>query len=295
MADAFSALVEASYDGIGFPVTSAPVEGGHDSVEHRAYLRRGSVIEPTGLKAYRGTLVIPLVNTDGLVRRYGTLFPDLLERLRLKFQDRPIGRLVHPLLGPLEAHVASWPVELTAEDRGGARMTLSWVENVASVADANFAPDQGDSVEQVQRRADTADAAVAVVAPGTPSLRESVDAATELAATDGSSHEEVRAAFAELDDAITATLALDELREATASSIAALTAVERLRDSSFTLREQYLRRSEAREYIVPVSGMSVADLALEVYGSLDGIAKLVAANALVSTEIRPGRRLVLPR
>ena len=123
---AFDSLVDASYEGIRFPVTSAPVDGGHDSVEHRAYLRPGAVIEPTGRKAYRGTLVIPLVNTDLLMRRYGgPLFPDLLDRLRLKFQDRPLGRLVHPQLGPLDAHIASWPFELTAEDRGGVRMTVS--------------------------------------------------------------------------------------------------------------------------------------------------------------------------
>ncbi len=295
MTDAFSALVEASYEGVAFPCSSAPFEGGHDSVEHRAYLRRGSAIEPTGLKAYRGTLVVPLVNAPALVRRFGTLFPDLLERLRLKFHDHPIGRLVHPVLGPLDAHIAGWPAELTAEDRGGARMTITWIEHSASVADANFSPDQGSTADQVQSRADVADAAVAVVAPGTPSLRTETDRAVEIAAASGARHEEIRAAFAELDTAITATLEFTELAEATSSAIAALTAVERLRDASFVLREQYLRRGEARTYVVPVSGMTAADVAIEVYGSLEGLPKLQAANALVSTELRPGRRLVLPR
>ena len=58
-----------------FPVQNAPAQGGNDVAEHVAYLRRGADVEPTGLKAYRGTFTIPLINTPRLEAIYGQLFP----------------------------------------------------------------------------------------------------------------------------------------------------------------------------------------------------------------------------
>lgn len=296
MPDPFEqALVDASFEGIRFPVVRAPVEGGHDSAEHKAYLRAGAVIEPTGRQPYTGTLEVPLVNAPGLESRYGgQLFPRLLEQLRGLFESTPIGRLVHPVLGALTVHIKAWPFEAEAESRGGVTMRVQWIEHAASVAEVLDLSD-GSTVESVQATADAADTAVAAVAPSAPSLRTSVDSATATASQSGASPEEIRGAFSQLDDDLDAVLAVPELGEATSASMAALTAVERLRDAVFVLREQYQPRQRSREYVVPSSGLSVVDVALEVYGSLDAVAKILAANAITATTaLRPGRRLVLP-
>lgn len=289
------ALVDASYEGVRFPVVRAPVEGGHDSAEHKVYLRAGAVIEPTGRQPYTGTLEIPLINAPELESRYGgSLFPRLLERLRGLFESKAIGRLVHPVLGAITAHIKTWPFEAEAESRGGVTMRVSWVEHAASVAEVLDLSD-GSTVEGTQARADAADAAVSAVAPSAPSLRTSVDSATATASQSGASPEEIRGAFSQLDADLDTVLALPELAEATSASMAALTSVERLRDAANVLREQYQPRQRSREYVVPGSGLSVTDVALEVYGSLDAVAKILAANAITATtSLRPGRRLVLP-
>jgi prophage DNA circulation protein len=296
MPDPFEqALVDASYEGVRFPVSRANVEGGHDSAEHKAYLRDGAVHEPTGRQPYSGTLEVPLMNIPALESRYGgQLFPRLLERLRGLFESKPIGRLVHPVLGALDVHVKAWPFDAESESRGGVTMRLQWVEQAASVAQV-VDLSEGSTVESTQAAASTADAAVAAVAPSAPSLRTSVDTATATASRSGATAEEVRGAFSQLDSDLDTVLALPELGEATSASMAALTAVERLRDAVFVLREQYQPRQRAREYTVPLSGLSVVDIALETYGSLDAVAKILAANAITSTtSLRPGRRLVLP-
>lgn len=298
MPDAFEqSLVDASFEGVRFPVSRAPVEGGHDSAEHKTYLRAGAVIEPTGRQPYSGTLEVPLVNTPGLEARYGGgggLFPRLLERLRWTFEATPIGRLVHPVLGALTVHIKAWPFEAEAESRGGVTMRVQWIEHADTIIRGMDFHD-GSTVEGVQATADTADAAVAVVAPATVSLRTSVDTAAATASQSGASPEEIRGAFSALDEDLTDVLALPALGEATSASMAALTSVERLRDAVSVLREQYQPRQRTREYVVPSSGLSVVDVALEVYGSLDAVAKIIAANAITATtSLRPGRRLVLP-
>jgi hypothetical protein len=46
-------------------------------------------LEPTGLKAYDGSLTIPLLDVPALNARYGTMVPDVRERLIEAFESEP--------------------------------------------------------------------------------------------------------------------------------------------------------------------------------------------------------------
>jgi prophage DNA circulation protein len=296
MPDALSSLVDASFEGVAFPCSEFSFDGGRRITEHEAHLRDGAVLENGGRTAYKGTLRIPLKNTPALEARYGgELFPRLYERLRGLCESQAIGRLVHPVLGPLRAALTSWQTTGNAEDRGGVELTIGWTEHLASVAEVLDLTGEGSTVSQVQARADAATEAVQAVRPSAPSLRTSVDSATETAGRSGATAEEVRGAFGRLDTAIATARAYPEVSAATAAGYAALTAVERLADSVAQLRERFVPRGTSREYVVGRAGVSVVDVALEAYGSLDAVPRILAANAITATgSLRPGRRLVLP-
>lgn len=296
MADALATLVDASFEGVAFPTEEAPLSCDRRLVEHAAYLRDGAALEDAGRGPYKGSFKIPLKNTPTLERRYGgQLFPRLFERLRGLAESKAIGRLVHPVLGPLTAGLTSWSSETVATDRGGVMMTIAWTEHNASVAEVLDLTGEGSTVQQVETRADTADAAVRAVRPSAASLRTVADRATSTASRSGATPEQIRGAFGELDAAIATARAYPEVQTATALGFAALTAVERLADSVATLRDQFLPERSSRVYVVSRSGISLIDLALEAYGTLDAIPRILAANAITATSsLRVGRRLVLP-
>lgn len=296
MTDALSTLVDASFEGVAFPCSEAPFEGGRRLVEHEAYLRPGAVLEDAGRSAYKGTFRIPLKNVPRLESRYGgQLFPRLYERLRGLCESKAIGRLVHPVLGPLTAGLTAWSGRVESEDRGGVEIVIGWTEHNASVAEVLDLTGEGSTVQQVQERADTATSAVQAVRPSAPSLRSSVDTATSTAARSGATAEQIRGAFGQLETDIAAARAYPEVQAATAAGYAALTAVERLGDAVVRLREQYAPRAASRVYVVDRIGVSIMDIALEAYGTLDAIPRILTANAITATtSLRPGRSVVLP-
>jgi prophage DNA circulation protein len=129
MSDAFGrTLLDAAFEGVSFPVTDSHVEGGHDIVEHTAYLRDGADIEPCGYKALRGKLTIPLLNDIGL----GTLFPRRLNDLRDAIKANPLGQLTHPTEGILTASLHSFRIVATAENRSGVMVEVEWIEHNAT-------------------------------------------------------------------------------------------------------------------------------------------------------------------
>lgn len=296
MTDALANLVEASFEGVAFPASEAPFECSRRLVEHEAYLRDGAVLENAGRGPYKGSFKIPLKNVPALEARYGgQLFPRLFERLRGLCESKAIGRLVHPVLGPLTAGLGSWSHVVAADDRGGVELSLSWTEHSASVAEVLDLTGDGSTIQQVQTRADTADAAVQAVRPSAPSLRTATDAATATAGRSGASAEEIRGVFGQLDTSIAAARAYPEVQAATQLGFAALISVERLADAVAQLRAQYVPTAQSRSYVVGRTGVSVIDVALDAYGTLDAIPRILSANAITATSsLRPGRRLVLP-
>lgn len=274
-------ILDAEYEGVRFPVSEAPYQGGHDHAAHSAYLRPGAVYEPTGRKAYTGRLVCPMVNTADLERRYGVLFPDLVERLRLKLQDRPIGRLVHPVLGALTVMVTDWSAEVTSDNRSGTPITLEWSEHNASVAEVvDLTESPGRSPEDIQRRADTADAAVSAIDPSAAPLRPTMDTHLATITDETTRVSERESAFAAMDAAVTETQALDSLSESEAST--AQLELERLRGAILQLRASTIDQDATLRVLVLPRTMSLAEVTAEVYGTVStaALAAILGANTV---------------
>ena len=135
MTDVLRELQEASYEGLAFPVESAETQGGHDFAQHVAYRRRGADMEWTGLRAYSGTLTVPIFETPALVARYGSAL-DLRFDLQQKFEGTPIGVLAHPTFGTFRAAITDWsePLDANTRHHGNwvpARYVRAWLEELA--------------------------------------------------------------------------------------------------------------------------------------------------------------------
>ena len=295
MTDALKDLPEAEYNGIRFPVERAEWQGGNDLVEHVAYRRPGADVEPTGRKAYRGSFTTPLINTPALVARYGHLFPGLRYDLIRAFEDRPIATLWHPTLGQLAAGIGDVSETATAEDRGGVRLTVQWVEHDASVALA-LGPDTTtpDAAQQgVSQLADDADAANASTA-GYQATKPTVDA--QLAYLDAAPRTFVQTsgALRNMLAPVVANLALPALT--TASAHTAFVALSRLSSGIYALRNQLIPSPQRTRFYTTPAPMALWQVSLAVYGSTEWVTLLRSANAITNPLLVPaGRRLtVLP-
>ena len=130
----FDRLSEATYQGVTFPVSDAPCEGGNDFAEHTAYRRAGADMEPTGWRAWSGSLTIPCINTEALTRRYGVLWPDKRTELLDLFRENPRGELSHPLLGSLVVAITDVSQSGGSDVRNGVTLTVRWKEHNATLA-----------------------------------------------------------------------------------------------------------------------------------------------------------------
>lgn len=296
MADLFSrVLLDASFEGLTFPVSECSTDGGHDAVEHVAYRRRGADIEPTGLKAYRGTLTVPLLNGLGT---YGNdLFPGRWRDLTQKFETTPIGTLYHPTRGSFTALIQSWPEKASPSVRNGVTLEVHWVEHngesliLLSSADAAAA----NAPANAQRQAAEADTATAAVTPAGTFVPLEARFADALAYLDLAtrSYAQVTATVADLVSLVNGNLALPAL--APASAHAAVIALEALRATTYRLVDHYLgTAARPRSYTVPRT-MALWQVAQEVYGDASRVGLLAAANAVPDPLFVPaGRVLTVP-
>lgn len=295
-------LLDAAYakaDGSGqlyFPARELHYDAGHDGPSLTAFGRDGAVHQPTGRRAYKGSLEIVLAQVPALVARYGSLFPDRYRALEALLKTTPVGQMVHPLLGNLSVFVRSWNVRATPEDRAGVVLTLDWEEDRATVSDVlDVSRAEVESGDGVSSRAATADAAVASARTSTDPTANSLSRATTselptLTASPSASPSALTASFGRLLTTCDEVLANPAL--ARASGATALLEVERYRASVLRLRDRLL--PTPRTYTTPVE-MSAAEVALAAYGSLDSLAGLLAANALPdSSRIPAGTVLQLP-
>lgn len=282
MADELSTLADAAYEGILFPVESAPTDSGHDAAEHTAYGRRGADIEPCGRQADRGTMTIPFINTPALVARYGVLFPDLYRTVRALFEDLPIGRLMHPTRGEFRALIKSWHEELSADSRSGVTVRVEWVENNASVSvslDSDGTP-VADPATTVASNAATADVEMAKALPagGYVPVKDGVDSELTYLQSASRTFAEVGSALRTMLDLANANLALEVLQAAAAFD--AVNALEALRASIYALQAVYQpRAAEARTYTLTET-MAAWQVAQIVYGDASRDGLLLAANAI---------------
>lgn len=156
-------LVEAQWQNIAFPVVDLTTNGARSHAAHMAYRRAGADLEDTGLEPYAGSMTIPFLNTSDLVERYGTLYPDLRDRVIAKFEQDDVGRLVHPQRGPIDAMIVAWSERLDAKNRGGSIVTVQFLEHNGSslilLAEDSSVPQDYEDVASDQ--ASNADAAMA--------------------------------------------------------------------------------------------------------------------------------------
>jgi prophage DNA circulation protein len=153
--DFFSQIIlEGNFEGVEFPVSEATTEGGHDLVEHMAYLRRGADLEPTGEQPLRGKLSIPFINDIG----YGRLYPDVYTNFRRVMASNPIGVLTHPTEGIFEASLHKFRVVASPETRSGVMVEVEFVEHNGSQVLDTIITETTDSpyaAEQFANNADT--------------------------------------------------------------------------------------------------------------------------------------------
>jgi prophage DNA circulation protein len=289
----FDTLPEASYEGVAFPLADAPVEGGNDFAEHTAYRRTGADMEPTGWRAYSGSLTIPCVNTAGLVARYGKLWPDLATDLVSLFKATPRGTLVHPLLGTLTVAVMDVSQSGDVTVRNGVTLTVKWKEHNASLAllvgsDGALTT---DPTTTITTKAQTADAAGAGLPGYTPVASTVETQATYLEETTRT-YSQVQSAFRAMLSPIEANLALASVQGV--AGYAANVALLNLRAALLSYRGRFLPGQDSlRYYVVPVA-MTVADVSRVVYGTLTGMTLLFAANTFVDPlNVAPGRVLTI--
>lgn len=279
MADALSELAEAVYEGVRFPVEVAPTQGGNDFAEHTAYLRRGADMEPTGLRAYKGTLTIPLINTGTLVARYGELFPGLRFDLLSVFQSTPRGQLSHPTFGVLTVAITDWSERLTPDQRNGVVLDVSWVEHNGS-ASLLVGPDgstPANTPTTVSESAADTDAKMAGVGAGYTPVADTID--EQLAYLGGAtrSYSEVSNAFRRMLVPVDANLALGLFDAASAHD--AYVALLNLRAAIFDFRSRYAPTLTVVRYYTVPAPMAVWEIAVAVYGDASKSTLLYAANS----------------
>jgi prophage DNA circulation protein len=288
----FDVIPEASYRGILFPVESADVDGGTDFVEHVAYRRRGADMEPAGLKAYKGSLTIPLINTGPLVQRYGTLWPDLRADLVQMFSDHPIGTLIHPTWGSLEVAILSWSTKDSPDLRNGQRLTVQWQEHNASLAslialDGAVTTDPTTTVQSLAATADELSAGKAGYIPLAPVFSATM---TALEAPEVLAYSEVLAAFSALFGAIAYALTLSSMTGLDAA--AAYAALLTLRVATQGYYARFAPGISGVRYFVVPADMGVCEIAASVYGDLSKTSLLYAANSFTDPLIVPAGTVV---
>lgn len=294
MTDVLQSLPEASFDGITFPVERADWSGGNDLAEHVAYRRPGADIEPTGRKAYRGSFVIPLLNTPALVARYGELFPGLQFDLLDRFASRPIATLVHPTLGALTAAIGEVSQTAEAGERSGVRLTVQWIEHDASVSllvgsDASGAPtNAAQSTSELAAGADRANAST----PGYQITKPTIDAQIAYLDAAPRTFTQTSDALRQMLGPVSANLALPAL--ASASAHDAYVALVALRAGVYALRDRLIPSTQRQSFYVVPRPMADWEVALAVYGDASLNTLIRSANAVADPSLIPaGRRLVI--
>lgn len=281
-------LLDASYEGVKFPVSEAETETSHDLARHKAYRRPGADLEPLGLNEDSGTLVIPLFNDlDGF--RGVDMYPGRYRRLLDVIRTTPIGRLVHPTRGSIRAAVVVAKEKLLATQRNGIVLSLAWVEHTPS----SGAVARTVSAEAAYARLDDYDTAAAtaglVAAAKAEQLRALLDEVQSVAATGLAVLATIRALQ---------TL-LAEIRESEEMGLAANWPVVRslaiFTASVNSLADVYAPDVDAtRRFVLPAT-MSATDAALLLYGDARRADLLLKANRLPDpTRIREGTALTVP-
>jgi prophage DNA circulation protein len=270
-------LVPASFEGETFVCVSLDTEEGHDAVEHRAYLRPGADIEPTGRRAKRGSLEIVLCNdieADSI--------PGKHKRLNRLFDEHPLGSLAHPTKGLMTALMKTRKEKVTGEQQGVITLTVDWIEHLASASSlAGFSGSpSADPPSAASTQAAAADEQMAAVAPsgGYTPTAPVVDEQLAFLETAPRASREIDGALRTMNDVVAANIELPVF--AGVDAYAAVAALAALRATLQQLRSRYLPdAARVRQFVVPVP-MADWEVAVTAYGDARHASVIRAANAL---------------
>lgn len=287
----FDTLSEASYEGMTFPLGNAPSEGGNDIVEHVAYRRAGCDAEPTGWRAWKGTLTIPCINTATMVARYGKLWPDKINDLIALFQEKPRGALSHPTLGSLTVAITDVSRVADTGTRNGEILTVKWVEHNASLAlliGATGTPTT-DPTTAISEKAADADAKGEDLAGYTP-LADTIDEQALFLEETPRTYSEVLGAFHLMESVVASNLALPSV--AAIGGYTTTLALLSLRSALQAYRARFLPNINGVRYYTTPTTMSASEVALVCYGDLGKIGLVYAANTLLDAMMIPSGRVL---
>jgi prophage DNA circulation protein len=289
-------LAPAAYESVRFPAADCHTEGGHDAAEHQALRRDGSSWEPTGRKAYRGTIVAPMV--DGLAsypNAASAIYFDLIS----KFEGTPIGTLSHPTKGTFSALISGWSEVLAPGNRSGVVLTIQWAEHNAGAgillgAENDPARDTGTLAT---RQATAADAAMAAYSPAGGYTPVSPVFATQLAVLDAATRTtaSTESAIATMLAAVDGNLALPLFAPATAYP--AVYALVQLRATTYRLRDRYLGAAGRVRRIRVGRTIAAWEVSRQVYGDATKGDVILAANPAAMADpaaIPEGTLLTIP-
>ncbi len=135
MADFFETeLLECSFRGIGFPVTSLRVHIKQSTSVHAKPDQDGARIESTGRDPITFDAQIPFYNSlsKGKNETWGTPYPDGHRAFLSAMADRSAGNFQHPSLGLIVVKPVSCETALDASRRDGETVSASWIEHSLS-------------------------------------------------------------------------------------------------------------------------------------------------------------------
>jgi prophage DNA circulation protein len=302
MADALAEnTLDAQFEGVPFPVSDVTTDGGRSFVPHTSFKGTGADLQNTGLDAYTGTMVVPMVNADSLVTKYGSpLYPDLRDRLLARFeQTNGVGRLIHPTRGPMDAMITKWPERATAQYRGGVILTITFHEHNASslillAEDTSAAPADYESVAATQ--ASNADSFMRTLDPekaaGWTEVTPVVDEQLSGLAS-ASTFSEIDAAVRTMLAAVDGNIGLAGF--ASASSHDVIVSLYTLQATLYQLRDRLLGQLTQARTIVTARSMAAWEIAEDAYGDASLAQLITQANSFEDPlSIPAGVAVLLP-
>lgn len=284
--------LEASYEGVVFPTDDCDVDGGHDFAVHKRYGKSGAEHEHTGSNPNSGKLKAIIMNDIG----YGQIWPSRYLDLVRKLLRVPIGTLVHPIYGELRVAILRWSVKSSAKVRSGYIVEIDWQQDNGSEFDGVVGwttnRRESDVAGATSNAAAAADATSTSL--GGPSgyipVSTSINVALERLDDPSATYQEVLSAFRDADKAITSNI---ELCEVDATYAQLLLMLEETNASFIQMSRRFVNVASPSYYTVPRE-MSVQDMAIEIFGDINRVPEIYAANNIVHHTLRPGTRIIIP-
>lgn len=290
MADSFSQILRASFDGIEFPVRKVTVRGGIRQHDHEFPKAAGAATEKLGRKLY--VINMSAVFYDNLLPPWdNSLWPANLFLLRDIFERQKTAKLAIPTIGEIDAVCVNWTQEMDVKARSGETVEFEFkedqsldylIEGLISIRSQSILV----KVYKIQQEAallklpnifdKLVDKLVGAI--------QFLEGAEAIAGVAQARLGQVLTMFARLDSAVGAL-----------SSAANYTLLEAFLDTwaqTQQLHDDLLKQSLPLIYYTVPRVMSVSDVARAIYGSTEKAADILTMNPIEDAfAIRPGTQL----